>query len=124
MNTVTRKMCYINQSICAGCKTITETPTPMTPCLHIPDVLHPCCVGTKCIVNIEYTKPEFCLTCYNKELVSIQKKWEKKEAVHTSKAKIQGYSSAKIGSMRRALKRDMSNEIAKLNQEWEKMWSI
>ena len=115
-------MCFVNQSICSGCKTITETPTPKQPCARTPDILQHGCPGDKVVVAVEHTGPEFCLNCYNNELLNIRKKWEHKEEVCTRKAKKQAYKPSQADSRSASVKQEMSKEIMKLDQKWEKMW--
>lgn len=115
-------MCFVNQSICSGCETITETPTPKKPCALTPDILQYGCNGTKVVVEIEHTGPEFCSHCYNMRYVAIQKKWERKEGAYTKKARKQGYTSSQVDSLRESVNQEMQSEVMKLDQEWEKMW--
>ena len=116
------KMCFVNQSICSGCTTITEIPTPKKPCAYTPDVLQHGCNGKKVVVEIQHTRPEFCLGCYNKELVKIQQKWERVEKAYMMKAMRQGYASSQVDSLKVIVKREMMNEVMRLDQEWEQMW--
>lgn len=115
-------MCFVNQSICSGCETITETPTPKEPCALTPDVLQWGCNGTKIVVEVEHTGPEFCSHCYNMRYVAIQKKWERREVACLNKVRKQGYTSPQVESLRGSLKQEMDNEVMILDQEWEKMW--
>lgn len=116
-------MCFVNQSICSGCSYITETPLPKKPCTLTPDVLQYGCNGKKVVVEIEHTGPEFCSICYNKSYVEIKKKWERKEEACTDKARKQGFTPAQVESLREGVKQGMRNEIMRLDQEWEEMWS-
>lgn len=116
------KMCFVNQSICSGCKTVTETPAPKQPCARTPDVLQHGCPGQKVVVAVEHTGPEFCLNCYNNELLNIRKKWEKIEAVFRKEAKKRGYTPSQADSQSASVKQAMSSEIMRLDQKWEKMW--
>ena len=114
-------MCFIDQSICLGCTTITETPTPKKPCSLTPDVLQHGCNGTKVVVKLAYTGPEHCLHCYSNQLLKIQKKCEERQEVCLTKAKKYGYTATQADSLRAAVEQQMKNEIIKLDQEWEKM---
>lgn len=115
-------MCFVNQSICSGCQIITETPTPKQSCALTPDILQYGCSGTKVVVKVERTGPEFCSHCYNQRFVDIKKKWEKKEESCTNKASKQGYKPTQVEALRESLKRGMKMEIMRLDQEWEKLW--
>ena len=115
-------MCFVNQSICSGCTTITETPTPKRPCASVPDVLQHGCNGRKAVVEVEHTSPEFCLNCYSNELLKIQKKWERREDICAEKAEKQGYSTPQVDSLRSSVRQEMKNEVSRLDREWEKMW--
>ena len=74
------------------------------------------------MVAVEHTGPEFCLNCYNKELLEIRKKWERREAACRRKAKKHGYKSSQADSLSASVKQEMSKEIMRLDQKWEKMW--
>ena len=76
------------------------------------------------MVAVEHTGPEFCLNCYNNELLEIRKKWEQREKVCTRKAKRYGYTPSQADSLIASVKQEMSKEIMRLDQEWEKMWCI
>ena len=115
-------MCFVNQSICSGCTTVTETPTPKKPCTRTPDVLQYGCNGKKVVVMVEHTGPEFCLSCYNNELLKIQKKWDQRQQVNTTKAKKQGYTLSQAESLNGKAKQEMSKEVMRLNEQWEKLW--
>lgn len=116
-------MCFVNQSICSGCDTITETPTPKKPYALTPDVLQYGCSGTKVVVEIEHTGPEFCSHCYNERYVKIQKKWERKEEFCMNKARKEGYTPPQVECLRGRVKQELAKEVMSLDQEWEKMWS-
>lgn len=115
-------MCFVNQSICSGCNSITETPTPKKPSALNPDVLQHGCSGKKVVVDTERTGPESCIHCYNERYVEIQRKWETRGEAFTNKARKNGYTPAQIESLRARTKREMKKEVMRLDQEWEKMW--
>ena len=115
-------MCFVNQSICLGCTTITETPAPKQPCARTPDVLQHSCQGEKVVVAVEHTGPEFCLNCYHNELLEIRKKWEQREEACTRKAKKHGYKPSQADSLSASVKQELSKDIMRLDQMWEKMW--
>ena len=115
-------MCFVNQSICAGCNTIIETPTPKEPSDLTPDVFQHGCTGTKVVVEIEHTGAESCSHCYNKRFIAIKMKWERKEEACTNKAKKQGYTATRIESLRESVRQGMKMEIVSLDEEWERMW--
>lgn len=115
-------MCFVNQSICTGCNTITETPAPKAPCDLTPDVLQRGCAGKKVVLQIEHTGPEFCTHCYYRRYVEIKMKWERREEACANKAKKHGYSSMRVEALRGRVKREMKKEIVSLDEEWEEMW--
>ena len=114
------KMCFVNQSICSGCETVTETPTPKKPSARCPDVLQYGCSGKKEVVKVERTGPEFCTYCYFTRHEEIKKKWEGKvEAV----VKQEGVTPAQVDEVRRSCVQRMEEEVVLLDREWEKMWT-
>ena len=74
------------------------------------------------MVAVEHTGPELCLNCYNNELLEIRKKWEHREKVCTRKAKKHGYKPSQVDSLIASVKQEMSKEIMRLDDKWEKMW--
>ena len=115
-------MCFVNQSICSGCAAITETPTPKKPCASTPDVIQHGCSGQKVVVEVEHTGPESCLSCYYNELLKIQRKWETEEKISMDRAKAQGSVATQAMLLIKGAKREMLEDITRLDEEWEKMW--
>ena len=74
------------------------------------------------MVEIEHNGPEYCSHCYNKKFIEIKMKWDRKEEACTNKAKRQGHTAVRVESLRESVRQGMKNEIASLDEAWEKMW--
>ena len=117
-------MCFVNQSICSGCRIITETPTPKKPCTQTPDVLQHGCNGAKVVVEIEHTTPEFCSHCYKARIEQIKQYGQKREKELISEMKKHRYTPLQKELLMKRMEQEVIEELWKLDREWEKMWFV